>query len=196
VQYYYVVIKDCKNPEALIKLLNFYVEKSAFAPAEEYETYLASDNGIPSFMMHETMFKTANALSSLNSYRNVTKAFETNDTSTLNAEDLNYYNSVQKYRDGDKSMAGTEKVFGEEGSMAAMDYYYTNDMFVMDEFYGAPTDTMKQKMQLIKDKEMEYYTKVIMGEKSVDDFDQFVEELNKMGLDKIAEEVNEWYSSR
>jgi putative aldouronate transport system substrate-binding protein len=196
VQYYYVVNKNCEHPEALIKLLNFFVEKFAYSDSTEYAKYLTNDAGVDTFAIHEAMFKTFNPLNNLMAYRNVTKAFETSDTSTLNAEEKNYYDSIMKFRDGDKSLAGPEKTFGQNGAYAAMEYYYTDDLFMMDQFFGAPTDTMKQKMQLIKDKEVEYFTRVIMGEESVDNFDEFVNELNKLGLDKITKEVNEWYSSR
>ena len=43
---------------------------------------------------------------------------------------------------------------------------------------------------------MEYYTKVIMGIESTDNFDAFVEEVNALGLDKITEELNEWYANK
>ena len=196
VRYYYVVSKNCKNPEALIKLLNFWCEKFGYASEEEYAKYLTNDTGIPSFALHETMFKTLNPLKNLEQYRIVSKALEDNNTEGLNAEQLTTYDQIVKYREGDMSLAGAEKTFGKDSAFQVMDTYYTNDMFMMDEFFGAPTDTMKQKMQLIRDKEMEYFTKVIMGEESADNFDKFVAELNKLGLDKITEEVNAWYSSR
>jgi putative aldouronate transport system substrate-binding protein len=196
VPYYYVVSKDCKNPEALIKLLNFYVEKVGYSDAEEYAKYLTNDSGIEAFALHEAMIKVLNPLTNLNQYRLVSKAFENNNTEGLNAEQLNTYNQIVKYREGDVSLAGTEKTFGKDSSFQVMDTYYTNDRFMMDEFFGAPTETMKQKMQLIRDKEMEFFTKVIMGEESADNFDKFVTDLNKLGLDKITEEVNEWYSTR
>lgn len=194
--YYYVVNSDCEHPEALIKLLNFFVEKFGFAEGEEYEKYLTSDNGIPSFAIHETMFKTYNALKNLEAYRHVSEAFASGSTDQLNAEELNYYDSIMKYRNGDPSMAGTEKTFGEGGSFATMEYYYTNDLFMMDQFFGAPTETMRQKMQLIRDKENEYFTKVIMGIETVDSFDDFVNSLNQLGLTEITEEVNEWKANR
>ena len=55
---------------------------------------------------------------------------------------------------------------------------------------------MGQKMSTVTDKVMEYYTKVIMGIESTDNFDSFLQELNSLGLDKITEELNEWYTSR
>ncbi len=196
IPYYYVVSKKCENPEALIKLMNFFVEKFAYTSGEEYEQYLVLDNGPASFNIHETMFKTYNALKNLEAYWHVNEAFANNDTSKLNAEELSYYDSIVQYNEGDNSVAGSVKTFGETGSFSVMDYYYSNDLFMMDQFFGAPTDTMKQKMQLINDKEMEYFTKAIMGVESLDTFDSFVEELNRLGLDQITVEVNEWQSNR
>ncbi len=65
-----------------------------------------------------------------------------------------------------------------------------------DKFTTGPTPTMGQKMSTVTDKVMEYYTKVIMGIETTDNFDDFVKELNSLGLDKITEEVNEWYAGK
>lgn len=196
IPFYYVVSAECKNPEALIKLLNFFVEKFAYSTGDEYAFYLTADNGPASFAIHETMFKTYNALKNLEAYWHVNDAFDNNDTSKLNAEEQSYYDSIVQFQGGDMSVAGSVKTFGKEGSFSVMDGYYKNDLFMMDQFFGAPTDTMKQKMQLINDKEMEYFTKAVMGVESLDTFDDFVAELNKLGLDQITKEVNEWQDAR
>ncbi len=196
IPYYYVVSSKAEHPEALIKLLNFFVEKFAYIPVDEYAQYLVTDTGIPSFALHDTMFKTYNALKNLEAYWHVSDAFDKGDTSALNAEELNYYNSIVSYLEGDLGMAGSVKTFGEGGAFTTMDYYYANDLFEMDQFFGAPTDTMKKRLQIIKDKEIEYFTKVIIGVASIDTFGSFVQELNTLGLDKITEEVNAWYSNR
>jgi putative aldouronate transport system substrate-binding protein len=39
------------------------------------------------------------------------------------------------------------------------------------------------------------YIDIITGKKSVDDFDAFVEQWNKMGGEQITKEANEWYHS-
>lgn len=51
-------------------------------------------------------------------------------------------------------------------------------------------------MSTVEDKVMEYYTKVIMGIESTDTYDDFVNELNALGLDQITQEVNEWNTSK
>ena len=40
------------------------------------------------------------------------------------------------------------------------------------------------------------YIDIITGKKSVDDFDAFVEQWNKMGGEKITAEANEWYHAK
>ncbi len=192
---YYVVSKDAENPEALIKMLNFFVEKFSFIGEEEYAQYLTDATGASSFDLHGTMFKTYNALKNLEAYWHVNEALDSGDKSALNAEELNYINSIEKYmNEGDLASAGGFKTFGPGGSFSVMDYYYDDNLFMMDQFYGAPTKTMKQKMQLINDKEIEYFTKIIMGSESIDAFDDFVAEVNKIGLEDITAEVNEWHN--
>ena len=87
-----------------------------------------------------------------------------------------------------------QKIFGDDmSSYTVIDYYHQNDLVLLDAFYGEPTETMGQKLTLITDAVMEYYTKVIMGTDSLDRFDEFMAECNALGLDQITEEVNAWY---
>jgi len=109
---------------------------------------------------------------------------------------MNYYNSIVNYNNGDPAFTGGAKTFGKDRAFKIINYYYDNELFNMDQFYGASTDTMKRKMQLIYDKEMEFFTKAIMGVQDVNTFDSFVEELNRIGLKEITQEVNDWYSSK
>ena len=89
------------------------------------------------------------------------------------------------------------KTFGNDMSaFQTISYYYDNQLYVIDEFTTGPTPTMGQKMSTVTDKVMEYYTKVIMGIESTDNFDSFLQELDSLGLDKITEELNEWYTSK
>ena len=55
---------------------------------------------------------------------------------------------------------------------------------------------MGQKLSTVNDKIMEYYTKVIMGIESTDTYDDFLSEINSLGLEKMTEEVNEWNANR
>lgn len=195
---YVVVNKNCQHPEAVVRLLNFWVDKFAYS-GEEYNDYLVEDaEGVLNFPMHWVMLKTWFPLKNLNNHTQIIKAIETGDTSGLNAEQMVSYVDIGKYRSGDiVGGYGGMKIFGND--MSAFDtiqHYYDNGLYIMNEFTTAPTQTMGQKMSTVTDKVSEYYTKVIMGLESTDNFNKFVEELNALGLDKITQEVNEWYSSK
>ena len=49
---------------------------------------------------------------------------------------------------------------------------------------------MDEKWSILEDYTREMYTKIIMGEESIDAFDTFVAEWNQMGGTEITEEVN------
>lgn len=190
---YFVVNAKFEHPEALFKLLNKYVEKFTTLNKEDYARFLVNDTGSDTFDLHGTMFKMFPPLRNVDAHQNVLKALETGDTSMLSAEDANYYKSTVEYhQEGNLSEAGGAKVFGPGGSQSILAYYFNNDLVMRDKFYGAPTRTMGQRMQLIRDKEMEFFTKVMMGEESVDNFDRFLQDINALGLEKITVEVNEW----
>jgi putative aldouronate transport system substrate-binding protein len=70
---------------------------------------------------------------------------------------------------------------------------YKKNQFHYDEFFGAPTPTMGDRLSVLKAKETEVITKIIMGSLSVDDYDNFISEWKKLGGDKITAEVNDWY---
>ncbi len=194
VRYYYVVKKDFEHPEALIKLINFFTEKQNTLNREEYERYFFQETNLEG--LHLTNFQTWPTLKNLQAHWNITKALDTKDTSQLTTEEMDYYHDIIDYRNGDSSLASIEKVFGPVSTYSVMNDYYRNDEFKINEFYGAPTDAMKIKMERIFDIEMEFYTRVIMGQLSVDEFDDFVLSLKHLGLDEITQEVNEWYKNK
>ncbi|WP_321027584.1 hypothetical protein [Eisenbergiella sp.] len=66
---------------------------------------------------------------------------------------------------------------------------------MINKFVGAPTETMTEKLSTLETMRDEIYTKIIIGESSIDDFDTFVADFNKLGGDDMTAEVNEWYSS-
>lgn len=195
---YAVVSKNCEHPEAVVRLLNFWVDKYAYS-GEEYNDYLEADDvGVKSFPMHYVMLKTWFPLKNLTIHKNIVAALESGDASLLNAEELVSYTDIQKYLSGEIIEGyGGMKTFGNDMSaFEVITHYYENDLFLFDEFTTAPTPTMGSKMSIITDKVMEYYTKVIMGEASTANFDSFVSEVNALGLEQITTEVNEWYSSK
>jgi putative aldouronate transport system substrate-binding protein len=63
-----------------------------------------------------------------------------------------------------------------------------------DKFTGAPTPTMKSKLEYLNTDEQETYLKIITGELPVNEFDKFVARWKANGGDQITKEVNDWYN--
>ena len=195
---YVVVSAECQHPEAVVKLLNFWCDAFANSDEETYNSYLEDyGSDIPQFPQHHVILKTWNPTKNLDAYYAVKDAIANNDTSKLNAEQMGYYNDVVSFMEGNLGAYGGAKTFAPEGSaFEAMSKYYESNAFFMNKFTGAQTKTMAQKMSIVEDKVYEFYTKVIMGVASTDDFDAFVAELGNLGLTQITAEVNEWYASK
>ncbi len=60
------------------------------------------------------------------------------------------------------------------------------------EFYGAPVPTQQMKQATLDKLELETFTKIVVGESSIDEFDSFVEKWHKLGGEQITSEINEW----
>ena len=189
IQKYYVVNKDTKHPEAIFKLLNMsmlgYDPDAVSDPRFGY-----SESGVAVFLYN---FLAADpALKNLTAHRKVVAAIEANDPSTLNEEEMGYYEKVISFRAGDNANWGTDRVFGSPSSFDVIDQYVQKDNYVLDGFYGAATPTMVERNATLITMEEEVFTKIIMGE-SLEAFDKFVADWNKLGGEQITKEVNEWY---
>ncbi|MGO4547066.1 hypothetical protein AB4Z29_19970 [Paenibacillus sp. 2TAB23] len=194
VENYYVMRSGYEHPEAIMKLINFWTELNyGDTSQEEYDKFLGP---APAPGHHWTVAKAWKAQKNLQAHLKLKEAFKTGDTSKLNAEEKGYYDNIQKYKAGDNANAQFEKVFGETGSFKSMNEYVTNNLFKMDEFYGASTDVMKNRLKTIEQAVIEYYTKVIMGSDSVNNFEKFVSQLNQLGLEEVTKEVNDWDAAK
>lgn len=125
-------------------------------------------------------------------YLAINNALETNDTSKLNAEQMNSYESIAKFKNGDSEYRRMDKIFGVGDSLSITDRYVNEKLMLSDEFFGAPTETMVKRGSALNDLVNETFTKIIMGD-PIDTFDKFVEDWNKLGGTDMTNEVNAWY---
>lgn len=190
---YFAVKKGTANPEALLKMMNLFVE-IGWGPTttiELYNQYFTGD-GFEKFKLMP--FKAWPARNNVDLYKNVTPAVDSKDPSKLKPQEKDIYDKILPYVEGTTTDAENwayAQVFGKTGAYQVIDQYVSGDMLKMTEFYGAPTPTMVEKESNLKNRELETFTKIIMGD-PIETFDKFVAEWKKLGGDEITQEVNDW----
>jgi len=196
----YAVNKKMKNPEAAIKMINFYIEMGN-------KEYLNQNQAEKGYVYNWFSPRIYNPAQIETIYTEVNKALEANQTE-ITLDDENYKNvadvfkATKDYLAGDTSNASKGVNWGQYFSRAAKDGGWgltrqikENQAFVNHEFYGLPTATQVEKGAQLDKLMQETFTKIIMGS-SVDDFDKFVASWKSLGGDEITQEVNDWYSQQ
>lgn len=190
---YYAISANCKNPEAIVRLLNLQMEKNYGATAEP-TVYNITPEGYGPYMY--TVVAIEPPMKNFDAAVKVTAALETGDTSLLNDEEKGYYDMCVLCQNGDYGNNNWHqmKMFGPAGSLTVIKDYNDNGNIMVDAFYGAATQTMSEKLSTLKKQQLIDFTAIIMGE-SIDKYDAFVSTWNKLGGEKMTAEVNEWFES-
>jgi putative aldouronate transport system substrate-binding protein len=181
---FFVVKKGVKHPEAVVKLLNYNLEKSSgpngrdmkFFTTETSNLYPAILSGDP----HQN----------INIYRDVLRGFKANSADGLSFDGADNYNSILKFQAGDTAFYASNEWAGTGGALSVLDFYDTSNAGVQNEQRGAPTETMLKKGTTLETLEQETFTKIIMGNQPIEAFDKFVEDWKKLGGDDITKEIN------
>ncbi|THF76672.1 extracellular solute-binding protein [Cohnella fermenti] len=192
---FYVVKKGSKHPEAMIKLADIYLKhyyETNYAP--DPNPFISGADGVYPGKYQPVTIDPLNV--NLDAFRLVQDALAKGDGSQLGFPASVHYDRLSKFAEGDKTMWFSNAVFGAKGSYSVIDYYDKNKLGVYSKFQGAATTTMAEKGASLDKLEAETFTKIIMGESPIGDFDKYVEDWKKLGGDDITKEVNAWYASR
>lgn len=194
---WYAVSAECEHPEALIELLNLYCEKIFDPELNEYSYYGNPGNGL------EGVWRLCPvSLNSPNKNQQTALAIEeplkSGDPGDLYGEQLSMYEYSKAAVDGDTTLWGWNRVFGDGGSQKLLIDYQNNDSveLVHDEFYGVATDTMTMRKTTLDTMLDEAFIKIITGQTSIDEFDTTVESWYAAGGQDMTDEVNEWYQAQ
>ncbi|MBP1994119.1 extracellular solute-binding protein [Paenibacillus eucommiae] len=190
---YYVVRKGMKHPEAAVKLLN---AASHDWDRNKYPLTDMNRNGDAEKWQY-ALLQAANPIQNVETYEYVTKALEKQDESLLNLTSnpgqASFYKGINDFNNGDKSGWGFKRFFD---AISVLYDYHTKDQFKMTSFISGPTPTMVEKEATLLKMELEVFTKIVMGESSIDAFDEFVVNWKNLGGDKITAEVAKWKASK
>lgn len=191
---YMVFNKDFEHPEAVIKMINLQFKKcfSDDSTQEIYDTYIEDASGNSGFVAFQIypwgIF--------LPAVKNEMAADEivnmglSSDEVDIWAKPFAKY--VEGYANGDASLWRWYRFFGPDGGHLITGKYITDDLYYMNRYYGPTTDTMAESISLIDDLVNEMFTKIIMGEETVDAFDTYKAQAEALGLTDMTEEANAW----
>lgn len=194
------VNKKAKNPEAAIKMINFYIEMGK----KEYLDKNKAENGYVYNWFEPRIYNPAQ-IDTI--YTEVNKALDAKQEE-ITLSDENYSNVANAFKATKDFLAGdTQKNtkganWGQYYSRAAKNGGWgltrqirDGKMVVFNEFYGSPTETQVEKGPQLDKLLDETFTKIIMGAAPISEFDKFVDSWKKLGGDDITKEVNDWYTN-
>lgn len=193
---YWVVKKEVEHPEAILKMLEFWLktfyENTSVEIYEKFNT--TPEDGNQVWLLNN--IAAYKAFKNVDESLRIINALETNDTSKLNPEDKGVYDKILKFQSGDLTNWGWNQIFNKGQSLSVSEYYRSNNLYLNDEFTTSPLDAMVQKSPILVKMYAETFTKIILGQSSVDEFDNFTKQWLELGGNEILAEVNEWYKTK
>lgn len=192
---FYVVNKKMKNPEAAIKLYNYFYAKDPALSPDFDPAYHGQDSELDT---HPDQFYQLAVMTSfypqqnLFIHQNVDKYFKDNDSSVLD----NYWvkdnvGNIEKYKAGDDKLWSSYAWAGPDNSaFSVIDQYNRDDRFLRNGYIKGDTESMTLKGATLNQMRSETFTKIIIGAAPIDEFDSYVEKWRKLGGDDITKEIN------
>jgi putative aldouronate transport system substrate-binding protein len=183
---YYVINKDCKNPEAVIKLLNWYMKGTmdgTFAKAPYNEIDWTNPPVYQTLPDSEYKFSIS-----------VANALTSGDTSNLSPAEKQRYDEAVVWKDSkDPAGFGRYSQMGPDGAYEIARIYADDDRIMITELRGSDPEGFASVKATLEKLEDDAFTKIIMGN-SIDEFDDFVASWNKLGGEAATKEINDIYN--
>ncbi|MEK5469761.1 extracellular solute-binding protein [Paenibacillus sp. FSL R7-0210] len=190
---YVVVRKGYQHPEAVVKMLNLHEEVVHGARRGEGEFITVEEAGgrinTSRLSIVQSGVSNKDVAESLSLLRGAIKNRDESLLKDALTETDKYGPTVDYLETGNmENWAVAHQYFGFETTMD----HYSGDRLLMTAF-GGQTPTMTEKWAMLDRLEKETFTKIIMGAVSIDEFDRFVTDWNRLGGKAILEEINEPY---
>jgi ABC-type sugar transport system, periplasmic component len=199
---YNVVSAKCKNPEAILPLLNRTIEiRYLEDPVEGYNTEFnqkfnidANGNEIRALMpiqFGSDWFCASGGKGSDDyiAYFSGKKTLE-----QTHPEVRPIIANGQKFKDGDISQWMWDFIYNDTGTMQVINNYSYDNKIVNNKFVGAFSDATQKKLAAANNILLEAVTNIIQGQK-VDTFDAAIEQWKSIGGNDALKEINDWYST-
>jgi putative aldouronate transport system substrate-binding protein len=192
---YYVVSADCKNPEALVQLMNLYIDivfgdYTDLSKGNPFCYPVGADGKtIPQTALSVVGTLTGNT-QTVDAMKKLVAAVGAQDEKLL----------AGAVTETDKYGPSVDYLYNKNTATHGQYYQYAAfktsvedigvDRLLATAFSGS-TETMDAKWSILNDYEIETFTKIIMGEAKIDEFDAFVQKWNSMGGDQVISEISD-----
>ncbi|BBH23487.1 lipoprotein LipO [Paenibacillus baekrokdamisoli] len=193
---YWVVKKEVEHPEAVLKMLDFWVKTFYENTSDEiYQKFNTTpEDGNQVWLLNN--IAAYKAFKNVDESLRIIKALDSKDTSKLNPEDKGVYEKILKFQSGDLTNWGWNLIFNKGQSLSISDYYRTNNLYINDEFTTSPLESMVEKSPVLAKMQAETFTKIILGQSPVNEFDNFTKQWLGLGGKEILADVNQWYKTK
>lgn len=199
---YWVVKKGVKNPEAILKMMQFWIDtfydNTDDAIFGKYVDRESDGSAVWTMNLAATYraFKNAEQQELVSAVLRAPEASRPEMLAKLTPESRAMYNRINGYLTKDEIQHyGWHIIFGEPGSMGVINQYRKDDRYVSDAFITSPLPTMAERGATLSKRQLEVFTRIIQGA-PIDEFDKWVEEWKRTGGDQITQEVNDWYAKQ
>lgn len=193
---YFVINPDCEHPEKVIDMYNFFYKvEVAVSPDYDpnYHGRLDADPNSEITQYYQwAAINAAYPMQNMYIHMGVEKHYAGDDSEMHNGWISDNVNSIDNYLAGDDTYYSSYIWCGpgEYSGEGRIHFYEENDMFLSNAYTGADTDSMIMYNTTLEQLRLEMFTKIILGEESIDAFDTYVEQWKALGGDMITAEVN------
>lgn len=199
VSFYFPVGKNCKNPEAVIKIMNLEAQITWDPSVDNatYLTYYPTDGSA----VEPLPFSVTYPDQPKDTYMHVQDALANKDNSKLNNNEKSIYDTILAYQanpdmTNDKVNGGLPdlQIFGDPVNSY---YKISSDMqangnLIKNMYFFSKTDLMSSKMPTLTKMQDETMMQIIYGAAPVSDYDKFLAQWHSLGGDDILKEVTDW----
>lgn len=194
---YTVVSKNCKNPEAALKCINFF----AYMENEAAEDGISQDEILSYFNVEHAaqIMRVQDPDLDRSTFQATAAAIAANDESMLKTrkQQQAYADIVNFTNDGSPTAVGGYMLWGpEKSAYSVADPIITAGDVIKNKVWAVTPDVITKAGSTLDDILTEGFTKIIMGEESLDYFDTLVEDWRTAGGDEATQAVNDMYGNQ
>lgn len=192
------VNKDCKYPEAVVKLANLEIDliyNEDPEVASKYTTHTVDDKVIQTSKYVATIYFSAIPWQNLTIHKDIVKAYETGTKDWTIALSATKYENCLQYEEGDISQYNNYHIFGPSGTFSIIGKMWEEGRIIVDEYQAISTQTMTEMEKILDDSLNTAMIKVIMGE-DISVYEKAVKDWYTNGGQTMTDEVNDWYAKK